>query len=231
MDPGTAWVWNAQVHSSVVFFFFSKYSSITEWLVGWKQRCRTSETGRNRGYRGWLNSRALSLLLRGSAAEPLCCLGSTVNAPPEGEMPTNLGIQTSVNRGGWAPFTHSSLHSLPRFLKSPTWASCTKGLVWGVLLGGTQDKGMGNPLHSWRITWTEDLAGCSPRGREESDTTEQLTQTHTEKDCFFPFFPLSFLPFFFSPPSLCVSLSNLLCNLSFGLVYRLPSSIKRYGDF
>ena len=33
-------------------------------------------------------------------------------------------------------------------------------------------------LHSstlaWKIPWTEDLVGCSPWGREELDTTEQL---------------------------------------------------------
>ena len=28
---------------------------------------------------------------------------------------------------------------------------------------------------AWRIPWTEDLAGYSPWGHKESDTTEQLT--------------------------------------------------------
>ena len=28
---------------------------------------------------------------------------------------------------------------------------------------------------AWRIPWTEELAGYSPWGRKESDTTEQLT--------------------------------------------------------
>ena len=27
---------------------------------------------------------------------------------------------------------------------------------------------------AWKIPWMEDLVGCSPRGREESDTTERL---------------------------------------------------------
>ena len=27
---------------------------------------------------------------------------------------------------------------------------------------------------AWKIPWTEDLVGCSPWGREESDTTERL---------------------------------------------------------
>ena len=29
---------------------------------------------------------------------------------------------------------------------------------------------------AWEISWTEDLVGYSPCGREESDTTEQLQQ-------------------------------------------------------
>ena len=33
---------------------------------------------------------------------------------------------------------------------------------------------------AWRIPWTKEPGGllCSPRGREELDTTEQLTHTH-----------------------------------------------------
>ena len=32
-------------------------------------------------------------------------------------------------------------------------------------------------IFAWRIAWTEDLAGYSPWGRKESDTTKQLTLT------------------------------------------------------
>ena len=32
---------------------------------------------------------------------------------------------------------------------------------------------------AWRIPWTEELAGYSPWGHKESDTTEPLTHTHT----------------------------------------------------
>ena len=38
-----------------------------------------------------------------------------------------------------------------------------------------QEKGMAthSSVLAWRIPWTEEkLAGCSPRGRKESDTTE-----------------------------------------------------------
>ena len=28
---------------------------------------------------------------------------------------------------------------------------------------------------AWRIPWTEEPMGCSPRGRKESDTTKRLT--------------------------------------------------------
>ena len=28
---------------------------------------------------------------------------------------------------------------------------------------------------AWKIPWTRNLVGCSPRGRKESDTTERLT--------------------------------------------------------
>ena len=40
------------------------------------------------------------------------------------------------------------------------------------------EKGMAthSSILAWRIPWTEEkLAGCSPWGRKESDTTEQLT--------------------------------------------------------
>ena len=33
-------------------------------------------------------------------------------------------------------------------------------------------------LFAWSIPWTRSLEGCSPRGREESDTTE-VTYLHT----------------------------------------------------
>ena len=33
---------------------------------------------------------------------------------------------------------------------------------------------------AWEIPWTEELGGCSPWGREESDTTEQL---HFSRSC------------------------------------------------
>ena len=32
----------------------------------------------------------------------------------------------------------------------------------------------------WRIPWPRSLVGYSPWGRKESDTTEQLTHTHTK---------------------------------------------------
>ena len=39
---------------------------------------------------------------------------------------------------------------------------------------------------AWKIPWTEELVGYSPRGRKKSDTTEQLsthkTQTYISKD-------------------------------------------------
>ena len=39
------------------------------------------------------------------------------------------------------------------------------------------EKGMAtrSSILAWRIPWTEEPAGYSPRGRKESDTTEQLT--------------------------------------------------------
>ena len=32
---------------------------------------------------------------------------------------------------------------------------------------------------SWKIPWTEELAGCSPWGRKEADTTEQVHHHHS----------------------------------------------------
>ena len=39
------------------------------------------------------------------------------------------------------------------------------------------EKGMAthSSILPWRITWTRSLAGCSPWGHKELDTTEQLT--------------------------------------------------------
>ena len=33
---------------------------------------------------------------------------------------------------------------------------------------------------AWKIPWTEELVGSSPRGCKESDTTGQLTHTHLD---------------------------------------------------
>ena len=43
--------------------------------------------------------------------------------------------------------------------------------------GSTPGEGHGNPLQylAWRIPWTEELAGYSPWGHKESDTTERLS--------------------------------------------------------
>ena len=35
---------------------------------------------------------------------------------------------------------------------------------------------------AWKIPWTEELVGCSPWGREESDTTERLHFHTLEKE-------------------------------------------------
>ena len=190
-------------------FFFSKILQYYTWPVGWKQRCRRSETGRNCGCRGWLNSHAVSQLHRGSAPEAVWCLGSTVNAPPEGEMPTNLGIQTSVDRGGWAPFIHSSLHSLPRFLRPPpAKASCTK-IHWGPLLRGTQDKGMGNPLQD---SYLENHTDRRPGGLQSTGSQrlrhDRVTHTHTHTHTKTVSFPSSLSPsFLFSSLPLSVYIS------------------------
>ena len=60
---------------------------------------------------------------------------------------------------------------------------------WGSIPGTETSAGggHGNPLSilAWRIPWTEESRGYSPRGRKESDTTEWLTPTHgaeTEAD-------------------------------------------------
>ena len=36
---------------------------------------------------------------------------------------------------------------------------------------------------AWKITWTEDLAGCSPQGHKESDMTERLSTLGHIQDC------------------------------------------------
>ena len=50
------------------------------------------------------------------------------------------------------------------------------------------EKGMAtnSSILIWRIPWTEEPGGYSPRGHKESDTTEQLIQTHR--------FVIAFLP-------------------------------------
>ena len=53
------------------------------------------------------------------------------------------------------------------------------GSIPGV--GRPPGEGHGNPLQyslAWRIPWTEEPDSYSPRGRKESDMTEQLTHTH-----------------------------------------------------
>ena len=40
---------------------------------------------------------------------------------------------------------------------------------------------------AWRIPWTEELAGYSPWGCKESDTTEWLTLSLTLSYIFYPF--------------------------------------------
>ena len=35
---------------------------------------------------------------------------------------------------------------------------------------------------AWKIPWTEELVGCSPWGREESDMTERLSMHALEKE-------------------------------------------------
>ena len=45
----------------------------------------------------------------------------------------------------------------------------------------TVEKGMviRSSILAWRIPWTEELAGCGPWSRKESDRTGRLTHTHT----------------------------------------------------
>ena len=50
--------------------------------------------------------------------------------------------------------------------------------TWTQSLGGEDPLEKEMATHStilaWTIPWTEDLVGYSPRGRKESDTTEQV---------------------------------------------------------
>ena len=45
------------------------------------------------------------------------------------------------------------------------------------------EKGMAthSSILVWRIPWTEEPGGYSPRGHKESDTTERLARTHTQR--------------------------------------------------
>ena len=56
--------------------------------------------------------------------------------------------------------------------------------TWVQSLELEDSPGEGMATHSsilaWKIPWTEEQAGCSPRGHEESDATEQLSM-HTHK--------------------------------------------------
>ena len=38
-------------------------------------------------------------------------------------------------------------------------------------------------IHTWKIPWTEEPVGCSPWGRKESYTTEQLHFTSPQDKC------------------------------------------------
>ena len=52
----------------------------------------------------------------------------------------------------------------------------------GLIPGLGRSPGEGNGTHSKILAWRRSLAGYSPRGLKESDTTEQLnsnTHTHT----------------------------------------------------
>ena len=52
---------------------------------------------------------------------------------------------------------------------------------WVLSLGWEDPLEKGMATHSsilvWRIPWTEETGGCGPWGRNELDTTEQLTHT------------------------------------------------------
>ena len=54
--------------------------------------------------------------------------------------------------------------------------------TWVPSLDGEDCLEKGMATHSrplaWRIPWTEERSGLSPRGRKESDTTKKLTLTY-----------------------------------------------------
>ena len=66
--------------------------------------------------------------------------------------------------------------------KESAWNAGDQGLI----PGSGRSAGEGNGYHSsilaWEIPWTEDLAGYSPWGHEESHTTEQYNNVHMS-DC------------------------------------------------
>ena len=68
----------------------------------------------------------------------------------------------------WASLVAQTVKKLP-----------TMQEIWVQSLGGEDplEKGMAthSSIPSWRIPWTRSLAGYSPWGRRESDTTERLT--------------------------------------------------------
>ena len=54
-------------------------------------------------------------------------------------------------------------------------SACNAGNLGSISgLGGSREKGKNTHFSTlaWKIPWMEDLVGCSPWGREESDTTE-----------------------------------------------------------
>ena len=90
------------------------------------------------------------------------------------------------------------LHSVPEFVYPytsttglPSWlngneSTCSVGTLQEARvqsLGWENPPEEGMATHSsilaWRIPWTEDLAGSSPWGHRESDTTEWLSTRHT----------------------------------------------------
>ena len=57
-------------------------------------------------------------------------------------------------------------------------SACNVGDLGSIAgLGRSPGGGHGNPLQylAWRSPWTEELAGYSPWGQKESDTTERLS--------------------------------------------------------
>ena len=63
--------------------------------------------------------------------------------------------------------------------KEPT---CNAGNVGSIPGSGrSPGEGNGNPLHAWRIPWTEEPGGLQSMGLQELDTTERLTP-HTDTD-------------------------------------------------